>query len=136
MVWDAISFHSRIPLVVIHRNLIAQQYVDEVLKPVELSFMSRHLRLTFQQDNARPYTAHVSTALVLAEHYLGQQSVQISLLLSIISRALQLACDVADLTRQLDKIWHDILQEDIRNLFQSMPSQITACIRARDGQTR
>ena len=48
MVWDANSFHSRILLVVIHRNLTAQQYVDEVLRPVALPFISRHARPTFQ----------------------------------------------------------------------------------------
>ena len=66
MVWGAISFHSRTPLVVIRRNLTAQQYVDEVLRLVALLFMSRHSGLTFQQDNASPHTAHVSTACLSA----------------------------------------------------------------------
>ncbi|KFM65239.1 hypothetical protein X975_05542, partial [Stegodyphus mimosarum] len=56
MVWGAISFHSRTPLVVICRNLTAQRYIDEVLRPVVLPFMSRHSGLTFQQDNAHPQT--------------------------------------------------------------------------------
>ncbi|UYV84357.1 hypothetical protein LAZ67_X001927 [Cordylochernes scorpioides] len=58
MVWGAISFDSRTPLVVIPGTLTAQRYVDEILRPVLLPFLSHHLGLTFQQDNARPHTAH------------------------------------------------------------------------------
>ncbi|KFM60174.1 hypothetical protein X975_24545, partial [Stegodyphus mimosarum] len=66
MVWGAISFHRRTPLVVVRRNLTAQRYVDEVLRPVVLPFMSRRPGLTFQQDNARSHTAHLSTACLSA----------------------------------------------------------------------
>ncbi|KFM68758.1 hypothetical protein X975_19677, partial [Stegodyphus mimosarum] len=57
LVWGAISFHSRTPLVVIRRNLTAERYVGEVLRPIVLPLMSRHHGLTLQQDNARPHTA-------------------------------------------------------------------------------
>ena len=82
-VWGVISFHSRAPLVVIRRNLTAQRCVDEVLRPLVLSFMSRNPVHIFQQDNARP-TLHMFLLLVLvvAEHYLGPQGRRISLLLS------------------------------------------------------
>ena len=61
MVWNAISFHSRTSLVVIHSKLTALQYVDEVLRPVGLPFMSRYPGITFKQYNARSHTAHFST---------------------------------------------------------------------------
>ncbi|UYV69340.1 hypothetical protein LAZ67_6003272, partial [Cordylochernes scorpioides] len=57
MVWGDISFDRRIPLVVIPGTLTAQRYVDDILRPVMLPFLSHHPGLTFQQDNARPHTA-------------------------------------------------------------------------------
>ncbi|UYV74393.1 DDX17 [Cordylochernes scorpioides] len=60
MVWGAISFDSRTPLVVIPGTLTAQRYVHDILRPVLLLFLSHHLGLTFQQDNARPHTTHVT----------------------------------------------------------------------------
>ena len=140
MVWDAISFHSRTPLVVIHRNLTAQQCVDEVLRPVRLPFMSRHPQLIYQQDNARPHIAHVSTGSVSACRTLSWPARSPDLspiehVWSIMGRALQSACDIDGLTRQCDRIWHDMPQEDIRILYQSMPSRKTACIRVRGEQT-
>ncbi|KFM74451.1 Transposable element Tcb2 transposase, partial [Stegodyphus mimosarum] len=135
MVWSAILFHSRTPLVVIRRNLTAQQYVDEVLRPVVLPFISRHHGLIFQQNNARPHTAHVSTACrTLPWPTRSPDLSPIEHVWSIMGSALHPARDVDDLMRQLDTIWHDIT--DIRNLYQSKPSRITACIRARGGQMR
>ncbi|UYV83005.1 hypothetical protein LAZ67_22001722 [Cordylochernes scorpioides] len=58
MVWGAISFDSRTPLVVIPGTLTAQRYVDDILRPVLLPFLSHHPGLTFQQDNSRPHTTH------------------------------------------------------------------------------
>ncbi|UYV84223.1 hypothetical protein LAZ67_X001577 [Cordylochernes scorpioides] len=60
MVWSTISFDSRTPLVVIPGTLTAQRYVDDILRPVLLPFLSYHPGLTFQQDNARPHTARVT----------------------------------------------------------------------------
>ncbi|UYV83088.1 hypothetical protein LAZ67_22002161 [Cordylochernes scorpioides] len=60
MVWDAISFDSRTPLVVIPDTLTAQRYVDDILRSVLLPFLSHHPGLTFQQDNARPHKARVT----------------------------------------------------------------------------
>ncbi|KFM57593.1 Transposable element Tcb2 transposase, partial [Stegodyphus mimosarum] len=122
MVWGAISFHSRTPLVVFRRNLTAQRYVDEVIRPVVLPFMSRHPGLTFKQDNACPHTAHVSSTCLSACRTLPwpTRSPDLSLIehvWGIMDKALQPARDVDDLTHQLDRIWHNIPQVDIRNLY-------------------
>ena len=135
------TFHFIVgpPFVITHRNLTTQQYLDEVLRPVGLPFMSLHLRLTFKQYNARPHTEHVSIACISARQTLPARSPDhspIEHVWSIMGRALQSACDIYDLTRKLDRIWHDIRQEVIRNLYQSMPSRITACIMARSELTR
>ena len=137
MVWGDISFRSGTPVVIIRGNLTAMQYVHEVLRPVVLSFISRHPWLIFKQDNARPHTAQVSTvclSVCQALHW-PVRSLYLSLIehiWSAIGRAIQQAQDVDHLTRQLVRIWHDIPKEDILNLYQSMPSRIIACIRAID----
>ena len=60
MVWGAISFDSRTPLVVIRGTLTAQRYVDDILRPVLLPFLLQCPGLVFQQANARPHTACVA----------------------------------------------------------------------------
>ncbi|UYV62024.1 hypothetical protein LAZ67_1007530 [Cordylochernes scorpioides] len=79
MVWGAISFDSKTPLVVIPGTLTAQWYVDDILRPVLLPLRSHHPWLTFQQDNAG-HTRHVLLWIVfnLAELFRGQQGRLIS----------------------------------------------------------
>ncbi|GFV19802.1 hypothetical protein TNCV_480281 [Trichonephila clavipes] len=52
------SFVAESLFVVISDTLTAQRYIDDILRPVELPFLLRHPRLTFQQDKPRPHTAH------------------------------------------------------------------------------
>ncbi|KFM63170.1 Transposable element Tcb1 transposase, partial [Stegodyphus mimosarum] len=92
--------------------------------------MSRHPGLIFQQDNARLHTAHISTACLSACRVLpwparSRDLSPIEHVWSIMGRALQPARDVDNLMGHLDRISHDIPLEDIRNLYQSMPSRIT-----------
>ncbi|GFS48162.1 transposable element Tc1 transposase [Trichonephila clavipes] len=56
MVWSAISFYSRTPLVVIRGTLTSQWYVDDILRTVLLLFPG----LIIQQDDAGPHTARVT----------------------------------------------------------------------------
>ena len=132
-------FIVRFPLAVFHLNLTTQRYVDKVLTPVGLPFMSHHARLTFQQYNACSPIEHVTTACISACQTLPWPARSTDLspiehVWSIMARALQSTCDIDDLTRELDRIWFDIPQENIRNLYQLMPSRIIACIRARGEQ--
>ncbi|KFM77750.1 Transcription initiation factor TFIID subunit 5, partial [Stegodyphus mimosarum] len=60
MVWGTISYDSRTSLVILRTSLTARGYVDTILRPVALPFMARHARAIFQQDNARPHSAHIS----------------------------------------------------------------------------
>ncbi|GFX62326.1 transposable element Tcb2 transposase [Trichonephila clavipes] len=60
MVWDAIAYNTRSPLVLIHGTMTAQQYVHDILHPHVLPLMQRLPGAIFQQDNARPHTARVS----------------------------------------------------------------------------
>ena len=121
IVRGAISFHNSVSLVVIRHNLTAQRYVDEILMFIVLPFMSSHPGLTFQQDNAHPYIAHVSTACLSDCRKLPWPTrlpdlSPVEHVWSIMGRPLQPPRDADDLTHQLDRIWHNISQESIRNL--------------------
>ena len=61
MVWAAISYGHRMPLVFIDGPLTAQRYVDVILRPVVVPFVRQH-NVTFQQDNARAHVARLSMA--------------------------------------------------------------------------
>ena len=50
MIWGGISHVERTDLKVIDGNLNAAHYRDEILAPIVLPFLRRHV---FQQDNAR-----------------------------------------------------------------------------------
>ncbi|GFW51052.1 transposable element Tc1 transposase [Trichonephila clavipes] len=49
MVWGAISFDSRTPLVFIRGTLTAQRFVDDILRTVLLPFLLQYLGLIFQK---------------------------------------------------------------------------------------
>ena len=59
MVWGAICGQQWTDLIVIDGNLTAHPDINQVLRPVLLPFLQHQPRLLFQQDNARPNTAHV-----------------------------------------------------------------------------
>ncbi|GFU32399.1 transposable element Tc1 transposase [Trichonephila clavipes] len=53
----------------------------------------------------------------------------------VVGRPLQPSRNVDDLANQLETSWHEIPQDPIRALYQSMPRWGTACIQARGGPT-
>ncbi|UYV85075.1 Transposase [Cordylochernes scorpioides] len=60
MVWGAIAYDSRSPLLRIQGTMTAQRYVDDVLRPVTLPYLQGVPNTLYQQDNARPHTARIS----------------------------------------------------------------------------
>ncbi|GFU32923.1 transposable element Tcb2 transposase [Trichonephila clavipes] len=60
MVWGAIAYNTRSPLIFIRDTMTAQRYVHDILQPHVLPLMQRLPGAIFQQDNARPHTARVS----------------------------------------------------------------------------
>ncbi|UYV73494.1 hypothetical protein LAZ67_10003725 [Cordylochernes scorpioides] len=60
MVWGAIAYDSRSPLLRIQGTMMAQRYVDDVLRPVTLPYLQGVPNALYQQDNARPHTARIS----------------------------------------------------------------------------
>ncbi|GFT33273.1 transposable element Tcb2 transposase [Trichonephila clavipes] len=60
MVWGAIAYNTRSPLVLIRGTMTAQRYVHDILQLHVSPLMQRLKRAIFQQDNARSHTARVS----------------------------------------------------------------------------
>ncbi|GFV15491.1 transposable element Tcb2 transposase [Trichonephila clavipes] len=60
MVWGAIAFNTRSPLVLIRGTTITQWYVHDILQSHLFPLMPRLPEEIFQQDNARPHTGRVS----------------------------------------------------------------------------
>ncbi|GFS52551.1 transposable element Tcb2 transposase [Trichonephila clavipes] len=60
MVWGAIAYNTRSPLLLIQGTMISQRYIHDILQPHVLPLMQRLPGAIFQQDNARPHTARVS----------------------------------------------------------------------------
>ncbi|GFT96371.1 transposable element Tcb2 transposase [Trichonephila clavipes] len=60
MVWGAIAYNTRSPLVLTRGTMTAQRYVHDILSPHVLPLMQRLPLALFQQDNARPHTTRVA----------------------------------------------------------------------------
>ena len=62
MVWGEINHQGKPDLAVIRGNLNVQGYINDVLRPVVVPFINnQNGPVIFQQDNARPHTAGVTT---------------------------------------------------------------------------
>ena len=61
MIWGAISYNSRSPLVVVQGSLTAQNYINTILNPIAVPFLQANHGSIFQHDNARPHTANITT---------------------------------------------------------------------------
>ena len=71
MVWAGVSADYKMPLHVVHGRLNAVAYRDTILQPLVDPFMAHYGLRLFQQDNARPHVARLST------DYLRQQRVNV-----------------------------------------------------------
>ncbi|GFS84990.1 transposable element Tcb1 transposase [Trichonephila clavipes] len=60
MVWGAIAYNTRSPLVFIHGTMTVQRYVHNILQPHVLPLMQWFPEAIFQQVNVRPHTARMS----------------------------------------------------------------------------
>ncbi|GFW80552.1 uncharacterized protein TNCV_2416541 [Trichonephila clavipes] len=60
MVWGAIVYNTRTPLVLIRGTMTAQWHVHDLLQPHVLPLMQWLPGAIFQQTNAWPYTERVS----------------------------------------------------------------------------
>ena len=68
MVWAGINNNRKTNLVIINGNLSAQRYRDGILAPVVIPYVKANPNVIFQQDNARPHTARLTTQYLQANN--------------------------------------------------------------------
>lgn len=148
MVWGGICGELKTRLVIIHGNLNAQRYRDEILRPVAIPFIRQQPRgIVFQHDNARPHTAR------LTRDYLNNMNVHvlpwpasspdmnpIEHLWDHIDRQIRKRpvppANQHQLEQYLIHAWQQIPRHVIRRLTSSMRRRVVACVNAQGGHTR
>ncbi|UYV81771.1 Transposase [Cordylochernes scorpioides] len=147
MVWDAIAYDSRSPLLRIQGTMTAQRYVDDVLRPVTLPYLQGVPNALYQQDNARPHTARISQQALQDVQMLpwppywppySPDLSPIEHVWDIIGRrlhALPQPRSEDELWQLVEREWRAIPQDAIRTLIDSLPRRVAACIAVRGGPT-
>ncbi|UYV64526.1 hypothetical protein LAZ67_3001100 [Cordylochernes scorpioides] len=143
MVWGAIAYDSRSPLLRIQGTMTAHRYVDDVLRPVTLPYLQRVPNALYQQDNARPHTARISQQALQDVQMLpwppySPDLSPIEHVWDIIGRrlhALPQPRSEDELWQMVEREWRAIPQDAIRTLIDSLPRRVAACIDVRGGPT-
>ncbi|UYV69946.1 hypothetical protein LAZ67_7001291 [Cordylochernes scorpioides] len=139
MVWGAIAYDSRSPLLRIQGTMTAQRYVDDVLRPVTLPYLQGVPNALYQQDNARPHTARISKQALQDVQMLpwppySPDLSPIEHVWDIIGRrlhALPQPRSEVELWQMVEREWRAIPQDAIRTLIDSLPRRVAACIAVR-----
>lgn len=146
MVWGAIAYGSRSPLVFIRGNMTAQRYIQDVVETHVLPYLRTLGNPLFQQDNARPHVARVTL------DYFGHNQIDllpwpprspdlspIEHVWDIMGRRLQNLPNppqtLAALCHEVQVAWDEIPQEEIDHLIRSMPRRVNECTAHRGGST-
>ncbi|UYV64118.1 hypothetical protein LAZ67_2006615 [Cordylochernes scorpioides] len=140
MVWGAIAYDSRSPLLRIQGTMTVQRYVDDVLRPVTLPYLQGVPNALYQQDNARPHTARISQQALQDVQMLpwppySPDLSPIEHVWDIIGRrlhALPQPRSEDELWQMVEREWRAIPQDAIRTLNDSLPRRVAACIAVRD----
>ncbi|UYV77544.1 hypothetical protein LAZ67_15001440, partial [Cordylochernes scorpioides] len=140
MVWGAIAYDSRSPLLRIQGTMTAQRYVDDVLRPVTLPYLQGVPNALYQQDNARPHTARISQQALQDVQMLpwppySPDLSPIEHVWDIIGRrlhALPQPRSEDELWQMVEREWRAIPQDAIRTLIDSLLRRVAACIAVRD----
>ncbi|UYV85043.1 Transposase [Cordylochernes scorpioides] len=143
MVWGAIAYDSRSPLLRIQGTMTAQRYVDDVLRPVTLPYLQGVPNALYQQDNARPHTARISQQALQDVQMLpwppySPDLSPIEHVWDIIGRRLHALPQLRsedELWQMVEREWRAIPQDAIRTLIDSLPRRVAACIAVRGGPT-
>ncbi|UYV69385.1 hypothetical protein LAZ67_6003399 [Cordylochernes scorpioides] len=139
MVWGAIAYDSRSPLLRIQGTMTAQRYVDDVLRPVTLPYLQGVPNALYQQDNARPHTARISQQALHDVQMLpwppySPDLSPIEHVWDIIGRRLHAFPQPRsedELWQMVEREWRAIPQDAIRTLIDSLPRRVAACIAVR-----
>ncbi|UYV85013.1 hypothetical protein LAZ67_X004252 [Cordylochernes scorpioides] len=115
MVWGAIAYDSRSPLLRIQGTMTAQRYVDDVLRPVTLPYLQGMLPWPPYSPDLSPIE-HVWDIIGRRLHALPQPRSE------------------DELWQMVEREWRAIHQDAIRTLIDSLPRRVAACIaRPRSG---
>ncbi|CAH1996982.1 unnamed protein product [Acanthoscelides obtectus] len=136
MVWGAIAYGSRSPLIFIRGNMNAQRYIHE---PHLLPYLDILADLTFQQDNARPHVARVTIdffqhndVTLLPWRPRSPDLSKIEHVWDMMGRRLlnlqRPPQTLEALREELVLAWNEIPQEDIDHLIRSMPRRVGECV--------
>ncbi|CAH1976468.1 unnamed protein product [Acanthoscelides obtectus] len=147
MVWGAIAYGSRSPLIFIRGNMNAQRYIHEVLEPHLLPYLDTLADLTFQQDIARPHVARVTIdffqhndVTLLPWPPRSPDLSPIEHVWDMMGRRLlnlqRLPQTLESLREELVVAWNEIPQDDIDHLIRSMPTGVGECVAHQGASTR
>lgn len=147
MVWAAINHTFKTDLVVIHGNLNARGYVNQVIRPVVVPLFQQRPALTFQHDNARPHTARFTRNFLIANNIdvlpwpaNSPDCNPIEHMWDVLGRRLRRRDpqpqNVQQLTNALHDEWARIPRYLLRNLCGSMRRRLQAVIASHGGHTR
>ncbi|KAK7116305.1 hypothetical protein V1264_002010 [Littorina saxatilis] len=145
MVWGAINTAGRSTLVHVQGRITAQRYVEEILRPHALPLLADQDAI-FQQDNARPHTARLTTQFLTDHHVqvlpwpsMSPDMNPIEHLWDELDRRVrrreEAPANHRDLLQALQEEWDTIPQQDIRHLIQSMPRRCRAVVAAQGSHT-
>ncbi|GFX46128.1 transposable element Tcb1 transposase [Trichonephila clavipes] len=132
MVWGAIAYNTRSPLVLTRGIMVTQRYVYDSLRPHMLPLMQWLPRVIFQQNNARPHTVRMSPDCLRTVTSLPwpARSPDLSAIEHIwdhLGRRVGHPTSLDELKARLQQIWNEISQDIIQNLYASMPDRIASC---------
>lgn len=144
MVWGGIMGNLKTDLVIIQGNLNAQGYIN-LLNNTLMPFLHQNQPAIFQQDNARPHTALITTQFLAQNNVDVMPWPAVSPDLSPIeniwdelgrtARANHQIHNVNDLRNALLVEWQRIPNALVQRYVNSMRRRILKCIRANGGHT-
>ncbi|GFX54435.1 transposable element Tcb1 transposase [Trichonephila clavipes] len=120
--------------------MTAQPYVHDILEPHVLPLRQRLPGAIFQQDNVQTHTARVSqsslhTVTILPCPVRSPDLSPIEHTYDHLRWLFEHPTSLNELEARLQKIWNEMFQVIIQNLYASMSDGIASCIRARGGST-
>ncbi|GFX53627.1 transposable element Tcb1 transposase [Trichonephila clavipes] len=139
MVWGAIGYHSRTPLVRIAGTLNGQRYIFEVLEPVVLPYLQGLATTIFQQDNARPHVERIVQRFFVNHQIellpwpgcspdLSPIENMCSMVVQRLTQITPPAATPDQFWQHVEAAWSAVPQEHIKSLFETMPRHVAAVI--------
>ena len=147
MVWAGISHVGKTNLIILNGNLNAQRYRDEILAPVVIPYIQANHNAIFQQDNARPHTARLTTQFLQANNvnvmdwpFTSPDLSPIEQIWDLLERRVRQRPAQPQTLRQLEQAlrheWQNIPVNMIRRYLRSVNRRCRAVINAAGGHTR